>query len=664
MLKIYKGPTGSGKTTILKNKFNKKALNNGTDKNIVFLKSASSVNNWRNSIDLEYLGPLNIFTYFGFIQKEIKDKWIYIEKNLQGLRKKIEPTFMNVETAHFVMSKFVEKKRKNNEIFDYINATSSQIAVQLIDNLNYGAMNCLDFSEMEERLLNWANEDKEKYKLFKEGISIMKIFRDFCQKNRVIDYSLLVDLYNKKLLNSKNYLDNLKNKFTYLFVDDLEKTVPAAQKLFEILNENTNKSYMTFNPEAGINRFFGGNPVLAKKKFLNKGKIKKLNESFTSSKESRELAINFKNRVLNNKKTLKTNYIKGEIDTELRGDMFIKMAQKVIELIKNDIKPGEIAIIAPNIDKVMEFTLEHYFEDKGYKLYNFKNSKRLVDIPFAQALITLTLLTNPDWNINIDYSSLHQTISLLLNLDPIRSGLITEEIFKNAYILPEIDNLTLRERVGFNTAEKYDHLKNWINEKKNQDLEVPHFFQLVFGELLAPLSPSDEDILACRQMIDSVKKFKSVVESFKDFNQKELGKDFIELIYNGTIAAEVLYQNEHNKDQIILATPYKFLQNPQIDSVKYLFLLDISSNSWLKSIAKELSNPYIFSPQWKNERNWDDDLDQSLRKIQLVDFFQSIVSKSKKGLYLNDSYLNSRGWEQDGKLFDWLQFDNEVVVND
>ncbi len=664
MLKIYKGPTGTGKTSILEEKFRKCSLNNGTNENIVFLKNASSVKNWRNNLDLEYLGPLNIFTYFGFIQKEVKDRWPYIEKNIKGVRNKIEPTFMNVETAHFVMSKYVEKKRKNNEIFDYINATSSQIAVQLIDNLNYGEMNCLNFKEMKNRLINWAGEDQQKRKIFKESINIMKIFREFCIKNKVIDYSLLVNLYNNHLLKNENYLSKLKENYTNIIVDDLEKSVPAAQNLFEILSDNSKNSYMAFNPEAGINRFFGGNPNLAKNKFLSNGEVIELNNSYTSTEESRNLAKEFKMKVFNNKKILESNYIKGEIDTELRGDMFIETAQKIIKLIEKGVKPGEIALIAPHIDKVMEFTFNHYFKNHGYKLYNFTNSKRLVDIPFAQALITLTLLTNPDWNINLDYSSLHQTISLLLDIDPVRSSLITEEIFKNAYILPEINSLSLRERIGFNTAEKYDHLKIWIDEKKNQELDVAHFFQLVFGELLAPLSPDDEDILACRQMIDSVNKFKNVVESFKDFNQKELGKDFIEMIYNGTIAAEVLFQNEHTDDEIILATPYKFLQSPQIDSVKYIFLLDISSNNWLKSIAKELSNPYIFSPQWKNNKNWDDELDQNLRKKQLVEFLQSIISKSKKGIYLNDSYLNSRGWEQEGKLFDWLQFNNEVVLND
>ena len=273
MFKIYKGPTGSGKTKILQENFNKLAVDNKTDNCIVFVKSATDVNEWRKNINLEFIGPLNIFTYFGFIQKELRNWWLNIEKSLEGQRKKIEPTFMNVETAHFVMSKYVDKKRKGNEIFDYINATSSQIAVQLIDNLNYKAMNCLDFNEMKKRLIKWAGDEQEKKEVFLESIEIMKVFRNFCLKNRVVDYSLLVDLYNQKLLTNKNYLKKLKNKFSYLFVDDLEKSVPAAQKLFELILNNSEKTYMAFNPEAGINRFFGGNPVLAEKKFLDKSEI-------------------------------------------------------------------------------------------------------------------------------------------------------------------------------------------------------------------------------------------------------------------------------------------------------------------------------------------------------------------------------------------------------
>lgn len=663
MLKIFRGPTGSGKTSLLQNKYNELSRDKRTDNSIVFLKNAASVSQWRKEIELSYMGPLNIFTYFGFIQKELKDRWIEIEKNLSGSYNRLEPTFMTVETAHFVMSKYVEKKRKGNDIFDYINATPSQIAVQLIDNLNYAAMNCLDFVDMQKRLIKWSGSDLEKRKVFKEVLSIMKIFRKFCLKNRVVDYSLLITLYNRELLDNKVYLSDLKNRYDYLFVDDLEKTVPAGQNLFDKILDRTDRGYMAFNPEEGINRFFGGNPFAAKEKFLSKAEIIELDSSYTASKEARKMAEELKESVFSGE-FLTVDYIVEEIDTELRGDMLVKTAEKVVELIDNGIKPGEIAIIAPTVDKVMEFTLEHFFEKRGYSLYNLKSSKRLVDIPFAQALITLTILTNPTWNINLDYSSLHHTLSLVLKLDPIRSGLLTDEIFKNSFIFPDLDDTELRDEIGFANSEKYEHLKKWIEEKKVREIEIDHFFQLVFGELLAPLSPTEEDIFACRQMIDSIKKFKNVVGSFKEFEEKELGKDFIDMIYNGTLAAEVLYKKDDITDNILLSTPYKFLVTPEIESVKYLFLLDISSEGWLKSIAKELSNPYIFSPQWRDEKKWDDELDQNLRKKQLIEFLQSVLSRSKKGVFLVDSYLDSRGWEQEGRLYEWLHLEQEVIKND
>ena len=102
--------------------------------------------------------------------------------------------------------------------------------------------------------------------------------------------------------------------------------------------------------------------------------------------------------------------------------------------------------------------------------------------------------------------------------------------------------MELREDRFYNSA-RYDYLREWLQEKENQVPELEEFFQLVFAELLSPLSPSQEDILNCRQMIDSITKFKKVVMNFKIYREEETGQTFIDLIYNGTLAAEVLYNN-------------------------------------------------------------------------------------------------------------------------
>ena len=650
---LYSGPTGSGKTTKLLEKYIEVCQKEGTDQALVFVKSAASRLEWQRNVDLEVMGKLNVFTYFGFVQKELTDYWPWVEEKLPGGFTTIVPTFMNVETSHYLMSKYVEKYRKFRDVFEYVNANSARIAVQLIDNLNQAAMNNLSFRELKRRLLAWAGDDREKITVFKEAIAIMETFRKFCLDNRIMDYSLTVELYNKYLLKNEKYLGELEKRYTYLFVDNLEKFVPAAQNLFLYLLKKLPGVYLSFNPEEGINRFFGGNPQLAREVFFPLCQIEELEKSYTSSPAARQLAKALYQAIFEDAYLEDNSFIKKEIYTELRGDMLNKTGEEVVKLLAEGLKPSEIVLVAPLVDKVMEFTLERYISGQGYSFANLSRTKRLVDLPFSQALIVLTLLANPQWKMNINYSSLQQTMSLLLKLDPVRSSLLAEEIIANKLALPPLDNINFRARIGFDNSARYDYLRDWLLEKEDKVPELEEFFQLVFAELLSPLSPTQADILACRQMIDSIAKFKKVVKNFKDIPEEELGKHFIDLIYNGTLAAEVLY-NDTEEETLILTTPYKFLFSPEIKSVKYLFLLDISSENWLRGSTKELFNPYILSPQWGKKSHWDDTVDQELRKEQLLAYLQSILSKVTAGIYLADSYLNSRGWEQEGQLSGWF----------
>lgn len=650
---IYSGPTGSGKTTKLLGKYTEICKREGTDRALVFVKNAASRLEWQRNVDLEIMGKLNVFTYFGFVQKELTDYWPWVEERLPGGYTTIVPTFMNVETSHYLMSKYVEKHRKYKDVFEYVNATSPRIAVQLIDNLNQAAMNNLTLKDLQKRLLILAGDDREKMIVFNEAISIMQTFRKFCLENRILDYSLTVELYNNYLFKNRRYQEELKKRYNYLFVDNLEKSVPTAQKLFLYLLENLPEVYLSFNPEEGINRFFGGNPQLARESFFPLCEVEELRESYTSSPAARRLAASLCRSIFEDISLKDNSFIMKEINTELRGDMLNRTGGEVVKLLADGLKPSDIVLVAPQVDKVMEFTLERYITGQGYSFVNLTRTKRLVDLPFSQALIVLTLLANPQWQMQINYSALQQTMSLLLKLDPVRSSLLAEEIIANKMLLPELADMELRARIGFDNSARYDYLREWLQEKENQVPELEEFFQLVFAELLSPLSPSHEDILACRQMIDSITKFKKVVMNFKDIPEEEMGKHFIDLIYNGTLAAEVLYNNI-GEEAVILTTPYKFLFSPEIKSVKYLFLLDISSENWLRGLAKELFNPYILSPQWGKNNDWNDSVDQELRKEQLAAYLQSILSKVTDGIYLADSYLNSRGWEQEGQLAEWL----------
>lgn len=661
MEKIYVGPTGSGKTTLLKNKFIEIAeREKQTQICLVFVKNATSVTEWRASLDLKYQGPIKVYTYFGFIQKEITKYWGLIEAKLKQVERSIEPTFMNVETSHYLMSQLVDEARSREGAFAAINATSEQIAVQLIDNLNHAAMNRLSFSQVQTRLTKWANSDQEKITSYKQALMVMDKFRNECLESGCLDYSLITELYNQYLLSDTEYLQQLLAMYQYLIVDNLEKSIPAAQDLFLKIIQNAQESYLSFNPEGGFTSFFGGNPKLAQETFFPICEIISLDDSFTSSKQARELANSLTGKVLEGKVLQENDFIKKEIQTDLRGDMLLQVGAEITHLLEQGVMPGEIAIIAPLIDKVMDFTLEQYFTNQGYQLAHLNRNKRLVDEPFATVLITLAILVNPDWQLELNFSALVQTFSLILKLDPIRSAILAEEIFKNKLQLPELEELQLRPRLGFDNSDKYDLLREWIKEKQAEKLEMEHFFQIVFGELLAPLNPTEKDILACRQIINSIARFKKVMKRYSYLKGETMGEKFIDMVLKGTLAADILFRPPSNEKQIILATPYTFLFSPYIKQVSYLFWLDVASERWLQSSTKELSNPYILSKEWQEADEWSDEVDQSIRKEQLINYIQSLLSKCTIGLYLANSYLDSRGWEQEGQLFEWLQSDSYI----
>ncbi|MGM0369849.1 MAG: UvrD-helicase domain-containing protein [Bacillota bacterium] len=667
MEQIYVGPTGSGKTTKLQSKYHQLAKKNKTDNCLVILNQAAAVTKWRSEIELDKAGQLNILTYFGFINQELQRYWDLVESKLSGTRQKLEPTFMTVEPTHYLMTSLVKQAREGGSFID-VNATEGQIALQLINNLNYGALNTLQLEQVKDRLTEWGSFQEQEV-AYQDAITVMNRFRKICVEERCLDYSLVMELYNQYLLEDDEYYQHFKEDYQYLFVDDLEKTSPAAQDLIANLITEAKESYLTYNPAGGFEKFFGAAPELASDRFMKRAEIIELGQSHIASPQAQEMAQQVANKILAEQDLSYNSFVAQDqiIKEQFRGAMLEEVAQRVEALIESGVEPCNIALIAPQIDKILEFALEKKFKDKSYSLLNLRRDRRILDNSFAEVLIVLTILTNPDWNLDLNFSSLVETFDLILDLDPVRSALLANRV--EDYQLPDLNlKAELRERIGFNKAKQYDEFRDWVQEKRDKDFELEYFFREAFGELLAPLldsisdqSKKEEIILSCRKLMDSIVKFKKSVEGFKEIDSRDIGCKFIEMVLNGTIAAELLFGNSQQTDKVVLATPYTFLSVPDVEQVEHLFLLDLSSELWLLGSGKELSNPYILSRE--NDGQWGDKIDQNLRKEQLAHYLQGIFNKVTTKLYLADSDLSSRGWEQDGRLGEWLVEDKLEVSN-
>ncbi|WP_042315505.1 UvrD-helicase domain-containing protein [Desulfofarcimen acetoxidans] len=87
----------SGKTTELKKRYLNLLKSGINSDNIrVFTSTAQQGSKWRESINVSAAGKLNIYTFFGFVQRELRRYW-----NLVNANHSVEPIFINIESSQF-----------------------------------------------------------------------------------------------------------------------------------------------------------------------------------------------------------------------------------------------------------------------------------------------------------------------------------------------------------------------------------------------------------------------------------------------------------------------------------------------------------------------------------------------------------------------------------
>lgn len=650
---IYSGPVGSGKTAALINKY-LELVEEGirSDRILVLTRSTLDVSRWRRELKAPALGKLNVHTYFGFVQEQLTSYWPMVEDRLPGRLRFSLPVFMTVEASHYLMMQLVEEKLDQGGFRD-VRSTSDAISIQLIDNLNLAAVSKIPLEKAFVRLrLLGAVGGAEKQAAFRDAIELMKRFRENCLQNRSIDYSLMVELYNDILFSDERYLARLHDSYHYLIVDDIDETVPVAQDLIVDFLKKAKGVFLAYNPRGGHTDFFGAYPEGVEKNILPLCRVEELkNENCEGDME--DFAGSLEGILRGKRVDVKSlSSLKGQIVEDLRGAMLEEVANRITKLVESGTKPGEIAVISPFVDKVLEFDLGRRLAERGIELEGISRSRRLLDQPFAQAMVTLAALCNRHWQIPLNYSALVQCMGILLELDPVRAGLLAERILRNDNDLPDIDEEGLRDRLGYRNAEKYQELYEWVKERKGQeDADLRLLFQQIFAELLAPLSPEEEDLLAVRQVLDSATKVHKALERYHgDAEEKDFC--FVDLVQKGTLAADMLYRPQVSQEKVVLTTALNFILNPNIAAVDYQFWVDIGSRYWLRGIAKELTNPWVLSRRWRKGLVWDDELDQKIRVEKLARQIRGLLCKCKKGIYIAHSQLSSQGFEQDGILLE------------
>lgn len=656
---LIDGKAASGKTTLAINKYRKmvekEKINTGDI--LVLIMNRYQGITWKRELYLKTSGETKILTYQGFVRKELIKYWPIIERSCSKVKKgKIRPEFVSADTANYMMEVLVDYFRKKKGYFMNITSTSSRIAADLVSNISKASFSLINIDEIGKRLYN-SLQVKEgiKEETYRQVDKVIEHYIDSFLMQGSVDYGISVYLYNEYLLKDQLYRENLK-KIKYLVVDDLDEISPAQLNLINILGDHIQEAYLFNNHEGAFCSYYGADSEYLNQNITFDYEKIELEEEFSCNEEF----INFIDKI--NERTLNIMpQWEGKIpaysdmSSQLRSEMIDKIGEKIRELIEKGEKPQDIVVISPFNDFILRYELESKLKSIGVNVINTSKKSRLIDNPYVHCLVVMTVLCNKTIDINLTIDDYRKFFSMVLNLDLIKASILSKCAVKDRN-MQQLQERTI-ERIGFDTTEKYNYLKEWIERYEDliqqKSMPLDEFFRRAFLELLIILPGAKDNISICKNLSETAEKFIGILVQFNTMDNPEEkfikfirseGQDFYSLRELETITL--------NLDGVIITNPYNFLTS-NLNS-KIQVWADINSNMWSPRNAKELTNNYVLRNTWDINNIYTDEIEEKNKQNNLITIIKCLMRKCMGEIYFYGSEYSINGYEQQSAFSDMI----------
>jgi hypothetical protein len=674
--KIFlEGLAGSGKTTV------------GIER-MLYLMSAGIPGNSilvfvpQRTLGKPYLDAMNspgvvaggiptIVTISGLAQRMVDLFWPNIAEDTGFSRPDAQPIFLTLETAQYYMAHLV-KPLLNEGLFDSVTIKRNRIYSQIIDNLNKAAVVGFSYTEIGERLKSsWSGEPGQS-RVYEDTQTCATLFRNYCLTHNLLDFSLQIEVFWNQLWKSEVCREYLTHTYRHLIIENIEEDVPITHDLVSEWLPQSESALIIYDSEAGYRRFLGADPIGAYnlKKLCSEMIV--FNDSYVTSPEIQSLTFNLKNSLLHKSTPL------SKIDPRLAlcfethnyyPQMLDWITNEIMFLINNEgVLPKDIVVLAPFLSDSLRFSIINRLELKQIPVKTHRPSRSLRDEPATLCLLTLASIAHSEWGfVPSKFDVAHSLMQAVDGLDLIRAKILTDIVYRVRDGTPRLssfDQITssTQERISFSFGEKYDHLRLWLEEYHQSSLDdLDHFISMLFGEILSQpgygfhLKYDLGQVTA--NLVESIQKFRKVTgDSLADAGIP-LGKEYIEMVHDGVIAAQYIPSwQAQEEDAVFIAPAYTFLINNY--PVDIQFWLDVGNRSWAERLYQPLTHPYVLSRNWKAKKIWTDVEEIETGDQVLYALVIGLLNRCRRKIYLGLSEFNEQGYEQRGPL---LQAFNHIV---
>jgi len=666
--KIFlEGPAGAGKTTAgVERLLHLMALGVPADSVLLLLPQRTLGTPYYQALRHPGVvagGTVDVLTVGGLAQRMVDLFWPLVAEEVGFGKPEQLPVFLTLETAQYYMARLVHPLLDQG-YFESVTIDRNRLYSQILDNLSKAAVVGFPYTEIGKRLKAAWTGELSQARVYDDAQYFASRYRLYCLENNLLDFSLQLEVFLEHLWPMPLVREILFDQYRHLIFDNLEEDNPVVHDLLLEWLPEFESVLLIYDRDGGYRNFLGADPQSATRLKDLCDETAVFDESLVCSPEMQTFSAYL------------ANALGGQVETPQQGastenvlvfetqryhpQMLDWVVEQIAALVDRGVPAGEIVILAPYLGDALRFSLTNRLDASGIPARSHRPSRALREEPAAQCLLTLAMLTHPHWDLAPSrFDVAYAFIQAVEDLDLVRAQLLAEIVYRKKDGLPVLTsfdriNPDMQARITYVFGERYEELRAWLEAYQEDPQEyLDYFFSRIFGEVLSqPGYGFHRDLDAAQvaaNLVESARKFRWVagVDEFEE--PDALGREYIEMVQDGVVAAQYLGAWDiQPEDAVLLAPAYTYLMSNR--PVDYQFWLDVPGRGWFERLYQPLTHPYVLSRSWPLEAVWTDADEVAFSQRTLYRLVLGLLRRCRRGIYLGLSELGEQGYEERGPL--------------
>ena len=163
---------------------------------------------------------MTIVTIAGMARRMIDLFWPEIVDKAGFFSNEKNPTFLTLETAQYFLSKVI-RPLLNEGLFESVTLERNRLYSQILDNLNKSALVGFNYTDIGSMLeAAWSGDPGQK-NVYDDVQKCVNLFREYCLKNNLLDYSLQVEIFHRHIIDLEEFNVLFSRNYKHMLVDNV-----------------------------------------------------------------------------------------------------------------------------------------------------------------------------------------------------------------------------------------------------------------------------------------------------------------------------------------------------------------------------------------------------------------------------------------------------------